>query len=505
MLNYSSTNKVESSMSRSYRSNIAPQNGTSTYNAGDTIIINIPTRNNLCLATTESYLKFDVAFKNGASAGNCMRWDSGGSHGVIQRIRIFSGSNLISDVDNYNLLAKMLFDTNVSTDATYGKYNITSGTRNDLTVKMPALTTTTTLTTSTTPSISAAGQADLSALSAFNLQALQTNSGDTVGINIPATSYTTSQTYCLNLISLVGTLCNTQYFPLWACKSAPLRVEITLVDQVVKCLACVTAPDTSNLAIQVTNCEYVASFMELSDEAIGMITSSLGGEKLQFVFNDYRNYSYSGVTINPTGTNTTVQTQFSIPAKFSSVKSLFVMQRDRGLGAIGYFPHSCVNGGMNSYQFRIGSLILPPKPPVCTTTQDASGNVNGVNSSAEYFCELSKAVTGSMSDLNHAPSIERSSYGAWQSAKYIAELTANGPSTINSGSHYIGIDLESYSGSDRSQIFCGYSTNTDDIYFIGSINITVNGSTSSYNPRFDAFASFDSVIVFENDTAYVVF
>ncbi len=40
--------KVESVMARSYRTNIAPQNGTGTYNAGNTII-NIPTRNNLTL------------------------------------------------------------------------------------------------------------------------------------------------------------------------------------------------------------------------------------------------------------------------------------------------------------------------------------------------------------------------------------------------------------------------------------------------------------------------
>jgi hypothetical protein len=39
--------KVESASARSYRTNIQPQNGTGTYNAGDTIIINIPTRNNL--------------------------------------------------------------------------------------------------------------------------------------------------------------------------------------------------------------------------------------------------------------------------------------------------------------------------------------------------------------------------------------------------------------------------------------------------------------------------
>jgi hypothetical protein len=50
--------KVESAMAESYRSNIAPQNGTDGYGLGTTIIINIPTANNLVLVPTESYLKF---------------------------------------------------------------------------------------------------------------------------------------------------------------------------------------------------------------------------------------------------------------------------------------------------------------------------------------------------------------------------------------------------------------------------------------------------------------
>ena len=52
--------KIESAYARSMRSNIAPQNGTSGYGLGDTIIINIPTRNNLCLVPSESYLKFSM-------------------------------------------------------------------------------------------------------------------------------------------------------------------------------------------------------------------------------------------------------------------------------------------------------------------------------------------------------------------------------------------------------------------------------------------------------------
>ena len=79
--------------------NIAPQNGTGNYGYGDTIILNLPTRNNLVLASTESYLKFNLSITTGTDA-NCFRWDSCGAHGLIQRIRVFHGSNLLQDIDN---------------------------------------------------------------------------------------------------------------------------------------------------------------------------------------------------------------------------------------------------------------------------------------------------------------------------------------------------------------------------------------------------------------------
>ena len=114
--------KVESAAAKSSRVNIAPNNGTGPYNLGDTMIINIPTRQNFVLVPDQSYLKFTVlAMTSGADT--TVRWD-GSAHSIIQRIRIYHGSNLIEDIDNYGLLAKMLFDIQVPSDACYGKLNL---------------------------------------------------------------------------------------------------------------------------------------------------------------------------------------------------------------------------------------------------------------------------------------------------------------------------------------------------------------------------------------------
>eukprot|EP01038_Epipyxis_sp_PR26KG_P017941 gene17941-25105_t len=439
--------KIESSISQNIRTNIAPQNnGTGPYGLGQTIIINIPTQNNLVLATTESYLKFDLTIENDA-ADNKILWDSS-AHGIIQRIRVFHASNLIQDIDNYSLLAKMLFDLQVSTDACYGRFNELVGTRNDLNVTTIA---------------AAAGAANPAA----NLSCKQINSGEYYEI---AANASQTRTFCLNLISVLGTLCPNQYFPLFSCTAASLRIEIQLVSQINQALA--SNEDIASIALN--NVEYIAQFIKLSDNAMSMIYSSLGGQPLEFSVPDYSNYQYSYSTIP---LNTPTQINFAIPARYSSLKSLFVMMRRERINTDHYFPLSCISGNIKSYYVRVGSSILPTRAP---------------ESLPEMFAEVLKAM-GSMSDLNYHPSIEKESYELVRSV----EITAAGFKTVNSGSFYIGLDLENYVGASKDTIFAGYNSNTDDIFCV--LNLT---PAAALTPRFDAFANFDSVLVFENGVCY---
>lgn len=474
--------KVESAAAKSSRVNIAPQNGTNNYNLGDTIIFNIPTRQNLVLVPNESYLKFSLnQFTNAGADPSVYRWDSCGAHGVIQRIRIFHGSNLLQDIDNYNLLTKMLYDIQVPTDASQGKLNILAGTRSDLVYKTPVL------------DAAANVGAVVAALANTSISAIQVNSGDilrnanntssvVLGTGGGAGNMTTgtgnTNTYCLNLNCLLGTLCAQNYLPLFAATSAPIRMEITLVSDLFKALNCTFAP-TLGASGLLSNVEYIANFIELGDAAMSTVVSSLQGQPLQFVTTDYRNYQYS-FPIAAAGTST--QVSFAIPAKFSSLKSLFVTCRDKGSGAITFFPFSSVNVNMADYQFRIGSSIFPPKP---------------VNTIPEMFSEVVKAI-GSMSDLNYQPSIEKSSYSTVTSSALATADEKYGASAVNSGSFYIGIDLENYVNANKDSIFAGWNSNTDDIFAI----MNFNGAGAVVNARFDAFAMYDSCIVFENGTAY---
>ena len=121
-----------------------------------------------------------------------------------------------------------------------------------------------------------------------------------------------------------------------------------------------------------------------------MIRDSLGGQPLQFVVPDYRNYVYNYPLTN--GSPATLA--IPIAAKFSSLKALFITCRDQGTGAVTYFPYSSCSRDIADYQFRIGPNVFPPKAP---------------NTLPEMFAECLKAI-GSISDIYQQPSIERASY-----------------------------------------------------------------------------------------------
>ena len=472
--------KVESAVARSSRVNIAPMNGTGTYGLGDTIIVNLPTRNNLVLASTESYLKFNVAVTSRA-ANNAFRWDSCGAHGLIQRIRVFSGSNLLEDIDQYGLLAKMLYDLQLPGDNIYGKQTLLSGTRTD-TATVPFATITTADATDLATAQALANSLKTS-INAGRTPSYQVNSGERIGgdrIALTANGASVTDTYCLNLISLVGSLSSSNYVPLFAMSSAPLRVEIQLVDTFYKAcsdLASTGAADSATIAI--TNCEYVANFIELGDQAMSVIYGSLEGQPLQYVIPSFRNYQFSAALANG------VQTQiaFPIPAKFSSLKTLLVAGRDKSTGtAGGCFPFSAVKMGLTDYQIRVGSQIMPPKPPT---------------TNAEIFAEVLKAM-GSIGDINYTPTIDKLSFNTATSTA--SNDTATLISSVSSGSFYIGLDLENYAAAPKDTIFSGFNTNTDDIFLIANYV-----SPAAINARFDAFACFDCVVVAENNSCFVKF
>ena len=419
------TNKINSSYSRNYQAVIQPQNGNA--NLGETLIFNIPTGGNMVMSGVDTVLKFALSIKNGgtAAADGTIKLNKGGAYGVFQRMRVFAGGVLISDIDNYGNLMDMLVTCQQSTDTVSGKYKILAGTENSVGASLGAL------------------LADADSAQYF---------------------------YCLPLMSIFSLTNN--YVPLFALGGTPLRVELQVVSsitQVARSLTAILPPTAREL---LTNIELVCNMMELSDTGMNIIKNAIGSGPLQWVTQDYRNYSQNIIVTN---SDTTVS--IPIPAKFNSLNSLFFSFRGNPGGLLTRMANESNKFNLQEYYFRIGSKTLPIKPP---------------NSVPEFLSELMRAF-GSVSDVNHETNISFEAYNKNVSAAITSAVL---PATeIYVGSFYVGIDLESYSNTSNDTIYSGMNTSSDDIFFVPRFS-SANAANTSV--RVDSYALFDQLILIQN-------
>ena len=427
--------KVESAPARRFLTQIQPQ-GSTSFGMGETITINIPTRANTALIPSESYLKGVLNLSCSTVDASAATFETAGVHGMIQRIRVFHGSNLLEDIDNYSQMAKILYDFQASDDTVKGRFAVTSATNPQYNVTSGTI-------------------------------VRSVNRGATTGVTTTATPVP----FAINLISLVGALAGDKYLPLWQMTAAPLRVEIVLKSSVVTTLMSLAAPTTSSQLFTVTGVNYCGEFLELPYSAISAINAG-SSSPMQMVLPSYRSFTNSAA-ITTSGTSVS----FPIPAKFSSLKNIFVATRT-SVGADGLYPNSHCKYGLTSYSFRVGAEVLP-------STQPASV--------PEFYSEAIKCF-GSLADLAFQPSIDLVSY---QLNVPNTIASSGDASLLDSGSFVVGIDMEVYSNADKSSIFSGTNTNNSDIFY--NANFTPAGNVTILQT---AFAAYDQVLVYENGVCY---
>jgi len=432
--------KVESAPARRYLTQIQPQGG-SNYNPSETITINIPTRNNTALIPSESYLRGSLNLSCITANATAATFESCGVHGFIQRVRVFHGSNLLEDIDNYAQLAKILYDFQAPDDTIKGRFAVTSGCNGEYTTTTGA----------------ASG----------NLQVVRAvNRGAVTGVTTTATVVP----FSINLISLVGALAQDKYLLLHEMTAAPLRVEIVLKASVITSLMSL-AGSAASQTYTMTGINYVGEFLEMPDSAIAAIKAG-SSSPMQMVLPSYRSFTNSAA-ITTAGT----QVSFPIPAKFSSLKNIVVAART-SQGADGLFPMSHCKFGLTSYNFRVGSEVLPSTQPT---------------SVPEIYNEALKCF-GSLADLSLQPSIDLVSYSLDVPNTVSTLINA---STSDSGSFVVGIDMEVYQNTNTQSIFAGTNSNNSDIFFIA--NYTPAGNVTLLQT---AFAAYDQVLVFENGVCF---
>lgn len=462
-------NKVDAMGARPYTSNIQPQ-GAQTYSANDVMIFNIPCNRNTVLSPHDTYLKFSMTATNGGTAQDWVRLSKAGAHGFIQRLRLFHGSTLLEDVDNYaNLMAQLATKQRSADNISY-KGSVVEGWEESCAVLVAG---------------SGAGASATPIYSINGLRGMRISNptyGAAAGLAGGAT--TASKTFCVPLVSILGTL-GDKYLPLFAMTSSPLRLELQLVSSPLVPFVAITAMASFALS----NVEIIGSFIELSDQALGVIQQSQMGAPLTLAVNRWSNLVYNASLLNAT-TNVSCP----VPFKYSSVQAIINTIRQHAAGAITFDAYGSFNYNINEYWYQFGSESLPTKHP------GSSSNGGGDHQTMfNYYC----SALGSPYDLDYSPCINLYTYDTLTVPVATTE-TANtyaGNLTAISGAFGIGMELVSFPSANQDQMFSGRNTSTEDIYH----NMIFNANATTPAVRFDYYCLHHAVIICENGSASIRF
>ena len=342
-------------------------------------------------------------------------------------------------------------------------------------------------------------------------------------------------TVCLPLLSMFGTL-SCRMYPIHAL-SSPLMLHIywdSLAN--VQCLRWTpghtnisnTVPDGTspglaagagvegsstymNWGYQMTDIEYHANIVTLSGEAQAVIDQMTGGV-YQISTSSYRHYSN---TI-PAGST---QNEILVPARFSSLKSLFHCLRPQSNlnSAVNFSISERIKNYFTRAQLRIGSALYPSQPiemtnnyyqPVPGAPGTTAAFTSGPTGSApQAYSLLINALGSSINTLNIPCNMN-------------GEVYANNTGSLpisSDGSYYIqshcgstagfvlGFDVESFGPSDTCSgpLSAGLNTLGISIYLQLSVDaINLGSSTITAVPfdsamvvacQVDSFAHFDLV------------
>jgi len=415
-------NKINSSYARNFNSVIQAQNSTN-YGLGQTAIFNIPCQRNQVLSGADTLLALKFKIRNGATLDNEAFLNKGGIASAIQRLRIFSGSQLLCDIDNYGNLISMLTPWQSSQEHIKGKLKVLQG--------CDGLT---------------------------GLQVLPLNTA----ANVEGAEFD----FCFPLLSILSLTDN--YVPLWAMAgNGSLRVELQFVSDFIHFIGSSTAVTNpaAGLNTVFTDVKMICNFVELSDAAMQIIESSLEGKPVQWVCQSYANYVFNATL----GTGVT-QISMPIPAKFNSLKALYITMRKNGNGALNKFSDDCSKYKLSQYTTRIGSRVIPAEPPTTLS---------------QFVSEMERALGSASSRIS--PSC------------YVLSQLTDDLTTVNlaqSNCFAIGVETESYSSAPMGSVYQGLNTSTDDIFFQATFAGQAAGT--DVTTRFDAYASYDQLITIDN-------
>ena len=290
-------------------------------------------------------------------------------------------------------------------------------------------------------------------------------------------------TTCMPILSgLVGCLAE-KYLPLSLADD--IRLEFTIENNNLAFVY--AAAPTAGVSWSISNMELELCIIEMSSEGMQMIESQTPFSQPVYLHAS----SYRHFTSN-LPTSTTGQVTHLVPARFASLKSLHCLPRcaTQTTSSTSYSLSSRVNPNITSYQWRIGSLLVPQK-------QVNLKNSNTTGAYAEGFMELQRAWHAT-SHAEYAGSCGAYCYNIADAVDTATGDGASGYNTVQVAStgaasyingFAIGQELEVFAMKNDS-IMQGVNTLGAQVFFEFQVD---TGVTATYT--FDYYAFFDCVFI----------
>ena len=247
---------------------------------------------------------------------------------------MFHSSTLLEDIDNYGNLVAQLCTHQRSADNISYKGSVVEGFEESCAVLVAG---------------SGAGASATPIYSINGLRGMRISNptyGAAAGLAIGGV--TASRTFCIPLVSIIGSLSD-KYLPLFSMSSSPLRLELQLVNSAL--IPFVAINPMASFAL--SNVEIIGSFIELSDQALGVIQASTAGAPLTMAVNRYSNLVYNANLLNAT-TNVSCP----VPFKYSSVQAIINTIRQHSAGTATFDAYGSFNYNINEYWYQFGSESL---------------------------------------------------------------------------------------------------------------------------------------------------
>lgn len=430
---------------RSFRVKIPPSNSTS-FTDGQTIQVDLP--GNLAgqyYNMNQMYLKVKVSPSEDCSL------DRVGALGFIKRLQISTAGAQIADINNYNVLATAMLDTDASSEYKAGYGNVMLGTLGDA------------------------------------LKGEDITGGDERVFCIPMVLNPLSMTTPHRLI------------PAFALSSLQFRFTLDSGASAVQAAA--------DCALTFTEVEMVCMMTELSPQAQSMVDSSTGG-KYNILANSFMN---SGATRGGTGGNAVTALTANLGFSVSSLERIIAIHRPSDTVDVqgAYSLGNRGTAGLSEFQYLVNSESYPARPVLIDSkgaeslaeTLIADHALADFKKSATFnngFVAVGTLGVGTSALTGDAPDIAKSGCfmeGAPDGLTAGAAAAAGAGATASDiGTFLVATEFESgLSDGKSSTIYSGISTIASVVQWVGKYaNATAESFTLDFYAQYTVLLSLDT-------------